>query len=122
MELARGSDTSSLKSSLLLKNLDEIANESLKMMNTYGIDVDSEEGIKIDSDVLKTYLDSEECSNILEQLKQFKEELSKNADSLIIDPLNYVNKVLISYNNPSKPYFSAYKISPYAGMMFNYYL
>lgn len=122
VQLAKGSEDTSLKSSLLLKNLTDIADESLKTMDIYGIDVDDTEGIKIDSDKLKSYLDSEECKNILAKLDQFKEQLSQNADNLIIDPLNYVNKVLISYNNPSKPYFSAYKISPYAGMMFNYYL
>lgn len=122
VELAKGSEETSLKSSLLLKNLTDIADESLKTMEIYGIDVDDTDGIKIDSDKLKSYLDSEECTDILAKLDQFKEQLSKNADNLIIDPLNYVNKVLISYNNPSKPYFSAYKISPYAGMMFNYYL
>lgn len=122
MTLAKGSGDYVSSSSLLEKNLKEIAKTSINSLTEYGFEFDDNNVVALDDDKLKSYLDSDICNDILNTVNLFKDKLAKSADDLIIDPLNFMNKTLISYNNPSKPYFCTYATSLYAGMLFNYYL
>lgn len=122
MVLAKGSGDYVSSSALLEKNLKEIANTSLASLADYGVTFDDSDSITLDDDRLRAYLDTDICKDILNTLNDFKDKLSQNADDLIIDPLNFMNRTLISYTNPTKPTFRTYATSLYAGMLFNYYL
>ena len=40
-------------------------------------------------------------------------------EHISLDPMNYINKTMISYPNPIRPFNNPYQISVYSGMIFN---
>ena len=60
----------------------------------------------------------------LDDLMDFKNDLSRKSREISINPMDYINKKLISYPNPnhSKVFVSPYVTSLYSGMMFNGYV
>lgn len=55
-------------------------------------------------------------------LKNFAESLNRKAGQVSIDPMQYIDKVLVAYKNPTVPKFpTPYITSAYSGMLFNSY-
>ena len=52
-----------------------------------------------------------------EVLNRFKEALGVRANKASIDPMNYVDKVVVAYKNPGKSFGAPYISSMYSGMM-----
>jgi flagellar hook-associated protein 2 len=84
----------------------------------------SKVGIKEDNGLLS--LDRNKLSDALSGdgreetfriLNEFKNQLSKEADRASIDPMRYVNKLIVEYKNPGRTFNAPYASSIYAGMI-----
>ena len=84
----------------------------------------SKVGIKDDNGLLS--LDRNKLSDALSGdgreetfriLNKFKNQLSKEADRASIDPMRYVNKLIVEYKNPGRTFNAPYASSIYAGMI-----
>ena len=59
--------------------------------------------------------DSDSCFSLL---NEFKNDLNRRAAHASIDPMNYVDKLLVAYKNPQGHNFATpYITSIYSGMM-----
>lgn len=58
----------------------------------------------------------------LDNLASFKNGLEKKLNDITINPMKYVNKIMISYPHPSKAFANPYLTSIYSGMMYNGYI
>ena len=58
----------------------------------------------------------------LDNLTSFKNGLQKKLSDITINPMKYVNKIMISYPHPSKAFANPYVTSIYSGMMYNGYI
>ena len=63
----------------------------------------------------------EETPKALSSLKSFSQSVLRKSDNISLNPINYVNKVVVAYKNPSHTLYSPYVTSAYAGLMFNNY-
>ena len=51
----------------------------------------------------------------------FTHSLVRKSDQISLDPMNYVNNIVVAYKNPGKNFATPYITSAYSGMMFNSY-
>lgn len=90
--------------------------ESVGIRSKENGDLDFDESILIQASKEGT------LSEGLHKINEFKNALSSKADEISINPMKYVNKVMISYPNPVKSFANPYITSIYTGMMFNSYV
>ncbi len=73
--------------------------------------------LNIDKALLSQALESENRDESFSVLTSFKSALSAKADSASVNPLKYVNKLIVEYKNPARTFTAPYATSLYSGMM-----
>lgn len=54
-------------------------------------------------------------------LRKFGNHILEKMDSIILNPMEYVNKKICAYKNPGNTFIDPYTTSAYSGMLFNIY-
>ncbi|MBQ8041304.1 MAG: flagellar filament capping protein FliD [Lachnospiraceae bacterium] len=108
-------------SSRLLNEVSGIANYYSDTFSSLGLSLDEDGILSINSDAMKTSLESEDMENLFSDMKNFTSSLLKKSNEVTLDPMKYVDKKVVAYKNPGKTFSSPYTSSIYSGMMFNYY-
>ena len=106
----------------LYKDFSSIAKAYNSLLTSNGLDISDDGSINVDDKKLKDLGDSGSISEIIDNFKSFKHDLQNQAESVVIDPLNYANKVIVAYKNPNVVVNNPYATSAYSGMMFNGYM
>lgn len=91
-------------------------------LNSAGLIVGDDGSISIDKDILADALSPERAQDTFDTLSDFKNSIGEKADNVAINPMNYVNKVVVAYKNPGKNFNTPYISSIYSGMMLDKYL
>ena len=92
-------------------------------LNSIGLMVDPEDGsISIDKDVLSEAVTEERAEQTFETLTQFRDSIGKKADAISINPMYYVNKIIVTYKNPGHNFATPYISSIYSGMILDDYV
>ncbi len=105
----------------LYGDLTAIASNYSEVLDSNGLSVGGDGLIKVNDDVLRRSSDEGELLGTLSQIGRFKNALQVKAKSIMINPMEYINKSVISYKHPSRPSIDPYTTSMYTGMMFNGY-
>ncbi len=82
-----------------------------------GITLDENGYINIEETQLKEMVNSPDADELFESLNRFKNLLYRRSNQISINPLEYVNKVVVAYKNPGKNFSAPYATSIYAGMI-----
>lgn len=77
--------------------------------------------IEIDRALLSDAITSEDSKENFSVLNAFKDALNERASSATINPMQYVNKMVVAYKNPGHNFATPYISSIYAGMMLDRY-
>ena len=117
--LARKSNSSGGR--LLYNDMTYIAGLYKNTLNSNGITINSDGMLEIDQVKLKEASEEGSILDSLSSLRSFKNALQKKAGSIMINPMEYINKTIISYKNPTRPSADPYMTSLYSGMMYNGY-
>ncbi len=107
--------------SKLLSEMGRLSLSQKSSLESIGLMVSDTGSIEIDRDTLAEVVSSDHASDCFETLNNFKEALGTKAANASLDPMNYVNKVLIVYKNPGKNFAAPYITSIYSGMMLDRY-
>ena len=86
-----------------------------------GLSVNEMGLIEIDDEKLKQSSEDGELLDTLSQIGKFKNALQKKAQAITLNPMEYINKAIVSYKNPARPSADPYTTSIYSGMMYNGY-
>ena len=65
--------------------------------------------------------DEENYAETLEGINNFKKSVLGKLNQSLINPMEYIDKVIVNYKNPGKNFPNPYLTSMYSGMMFNSY-
>ena len=85
--------------------------------------ISSEDGtLHIDKDILAQAVTPERATQTFETLSKFRDSIGQKAESVAINPMNYVNKVVVAYKNPGHNFATPYISSIYSGMMLDEYM
>lgn len=78
--------------------------------------------ISIDKKLLSQAVTPERADSTFEMLSRFRDSIGGKADHISINPMNYVNKVVVAYKNPGHNFATPYISSIYSGMMLDSYV
>ena len=101
----------------LLKDMGNVAKTYSTQFAPLGLDVAPNGTIDVDYKQLTESIVSSDSDSSLDVLNKFKDALGRKAEAATIDPMNYVNKILVAYKNPGKNFVNPYETSIYSGMM-----
>ena len=122
IDLSKNQSVASKSTSTLYKDFSSIAKAYHSILSQNGLNISEDGKIDIDSTTLENISKTESMSDILKDFKNFKNDLKGKADSAVLDPMAYANKIIVSYKNPKLTLNSPYSTSVYSGMMFNGYI
>lgn len=108
-------------SSKLLHEVSGIAGYYANTFSSLGLSVGEDGIIAVNSEDMKTSLESEDMENLFAGMKNFTSSLLRKSSEITLDPMKYVDKKVVAYKNPGKSFVNPYTSSIYSGMMFNYY-
>ncbi|MDD6504677.1 MAG: flagellar filament capping protein FliD, partial [Lachnospiraceae bacterium] len=87
-----------------------------------GLMVAEDGSLSIDKEILADAVTDERAEDTFRRLAEFKDAVGTKASSAAIDPMRYVNKVVVEYKNPGKNFSAPYISSIYSGMMLDSYI
>ena len=105
----------------LTREMNKIAGYYQEEMSKLGIAPNADGTLSLDGDKLNEAVALEESPDALSSLKLFSQSVLRKSEQVALNPISYVNKVVVAYKNPSHTLYSPYVTSAYAGMMFNNY-
>lgn len=110
------------ESAKLRRDISSVAKLYRNELEAYGLKLTENDSIQVDRSLLLdavTSADSTECFSVL---NNFKDDLNAKAAEVSINPMNYVDKLLVAYKNPAGHNFATpYITSVYSGMMLDRY-
>jgi len=100
-------------------NITQSYNELLK---NSGLDISDDGKLSINSESIQEATSSGNITNVFFNLGTFKNAIQSKAETIGLDPMNYVNNKIVAYKNPQRSFLSPYNTSAYSGMMFSGYI
>lgn len=87
-----------------------------------GLMVGDDGSIQIDKDILSRAVTPERAENTFATLSGFRDAIGKKAESISVNPMKYVNKIIVAYKNPGHNFATPYISSIYSGLMLDNYV
>lgn len=106
----------------LFAELSSSAKERSDSLAAIGINIESDGTLNIDREILANALTPERTSSTFQTLTEFKDSVGSKANAVSIDPMKYVDKVVVEYKNPGRNFAAPYVSSIYSGMMMDNYI
>ena len=106
----------------LLREYNHIAGKYRNDLEAIGLDLLDNGNIQIDEALLvQATNDEENYTETLDGINNFKNSVLGKLNQSLINPMEYIDKVIVNYKNPGKNFPNPYITSMYSGMMFNSY-
>nr|WP_253295666.1 flagellar filament capping protein FliD [Roseburia sp. MSJ-14] len=109
------------QSALLYHDMSSAAFTLQNDLEAVGLMVESNGEIYVDKALLADAVDTEHPDESFSVLNDFKNLLDKKATTASLDPMKYVDKIIVVYKNPNKTLVTPYITSIYSGMMMDRY-
>lgn len=106
----------------LLNDMASLSRNNQASLEYIGLMVGENGSITIDRDILADAVAPNRADDTFATLKQFRDAIGNKADNASINPMNYVNKVVVAYKNPGHNFATPYITSIYSGMMLDNYV
>jgi len=110
------------RSRQLVREMMGIASVYGVSMGSVGLNMEEDGTLAVDKEVLQqTASQSQDINETFGYLKNFSNMLLRKSSQISLNPMDYVEKVIVAYKNPGHNFISPYVTSAYTGMMFNGY-
>lgn len=106
----------------LLNEISAISRSRRESLGEIGLLVAENGSISLDKELLEDAIQPERSEETFKRLMHFKNAIGAKADAVAINPMNYVNKVVVNYKNPGRTFTAPYFSSVYSGMMLDRYI
>lgn len=110
-------------SAKLYKDIQSASARYKTALSSIGLNSNEDGYLMIDQDLLSKSITGSDSDQNFELLNKFKNTLHDKVNSASLNPLSYVDKLLISYknNNDSKNFVNPYVVSVYSGLLLDRY-
>ena len=105
----------------LVSDMSSVAKDYRNELEAMGLELDADNYLHIDRSLLYDAATAEDAQDNFSILNRFKDTLNSKAAEASIDPMNYVNKIIVAYKNPGHNFATPYITSIYSGMMLDRY-
>lgn len=116
------SDSESGQGKRLLSDMSSVSINRSESLKEIGLIVADNGFITIDRDVLADAVTPERTQDTLARLSEFRDAIGQKADSASVNPMKYVDKVVVEYKNPGHTFAAPYMSSIYSGMMLDSFI
>lgn len=106
----------------LFNEMSTISRSRRESLGDIGLIVAENGTISIDKKLLNEAIQPERADETFSTLSRFKNAIGAKADTVAINPMDYVNKVIVNYKNPGRTFTAPYFSSVYSGMMLDRYV
>lgn len=106
----------------LLTEMSSISKGRRESLGDIGLDVGHNGIITLNKEKLEDAIQPDRAEETFDRLSRFKAAIGDKANTIAIHPMNYVNKVVVSYKHPSRTFAAPYFSSVYSGMMLDRYV
>ena len=106
----------------LFNEMSAISKGRKESLGEIGLIVDDNGHVSLDKEKLDAAIQPDRADVTFARLSKFKNAIGAKADAVAINPMNYVNKVVVNYKNPGKTFTAPYFSSVYSGMMLDRYI
>jgi flagellar hook-associated protein 2 len=90
-------------------------------LDSLGISVSDSGSISLQNSLLEKSTQTEDLNETFAPLNSFTQSILNKINQVSLNPMEYTNKTIVAYKNPSNSLASPYTPSAYSGMMFNSY-
>lgn len=122
IDLSNNTSEGSNDAARLNKEISKTTGQYKNELESIGITMDDDGKLSFDDSLFIQSSNEGTLDDSLSKLSSFKSGIVSKADDISINPMKYVNKIMISYPNPVKTFANPYITSIYSGMMFNGYI
>ena len=109
------------KSNRLFNEMSSVARVFAHDLTSVGLNLNLDGTLEVDGKTLRQTAMSEDAAEAFSPLKRFTNSVLRKSNQVSLNPMNYVNNIIVAYKNPGKNFASPYITSAYSGMMFNSY-
>ena len=109
------------KSDRLFHEMSSVARVYARELTSAGLSLNLNGTLEVDDDALKQAAMSDDAKETFSSIKSFTNSVLRKTNQVSLNPMNYVNNIIVAYKNPGKNFASPYTSSAYSGMMFNSY-
>ena len=113
--------TESRNSNKLIRDMSSVARNYHYELEAIGINIEDDSKLSIDNNLLTDAVTAPDAPQTFAILNDFKDDLNERSTNAFIDPMNYVNKLVVAYKNPGHNFATPYITSIYSGMMLDQY-
>ncbi len=111
------------RTNLLVKDMKTTGMFYTPGLERLGVTQQADGTLAVDEEKLSEVLNDTETPGDLDTLKDFTKSALRKANEVQLNPMDYVEKRVVAYKNPTKPHFAnPYVTSAYSGMLFNGYM
>ena len=107
---------------ILYNEVTKIGSGMSESLKEVGILSDPDGYLFMDRDVMAEAITSDKSEQAFNTLNKFKNAMGREATKASLNPMNYVNKVIVEYKNPEKALAFPYAPSAYAGLLVDQHL
>lgn len=101
----------------LYNEITAIGKNMSESLASVGIESDDNGKLSLDREKLGNAITGESKDDSYRVLNNFKDAISRQSKKASINPMNYVNKIIVEYKNPGKTLAHPYAPSAFAGML-----
>ncbi|MBO6015938.1 MAG: flagellar filament capping protein FliD [Lachnospiraceae bacterium] len=110
------------RSDYLIRDMQRITAGYMAEFTNYGLEKASDGTLLMNRSRFSNAALSGDTQNLMDTIKDFTGSTLRKANNVSLDPMQYVDRKIVAYKNPSGPnYATPYITSAYSGMMFNSY-
>lgn len=100
----------------LFRDVTGIANKHQTQLENAGITIDDKGYLNQTGEV-----DNENIRDLFDEDSSFRKDIKRMTEKMTLNPLNYIDKTVVTYPNTSGTYPNPYHPSKYSGLLFNDY-
>lgn len=109
------------KSNRIVHELGSITRLYANGLTSAGLNLNLDGTLEVDTDAVQQTAMGDDAKKAFSSIMDFTRSLVRKSNQISLDPMNYVNNVIVAYKNPGKNFATPYITSAYSGMMFNSY-
>ena len=109
------------KSNRLIHELGSITRVYAHGLTSAGLNLNLDGTLEIDDEAVQKTAMGSDAKEAFSSVMDFTHSLVRKSSQIALDPMNYVNNIVVAYKNPGKNFATPYITSAYSGMMFNSY-
>lgn len=122
VDLATASGETQIGSRNLSNDISRIVSKHKEQLEAVGITSDENGHLIADETLFATGIKEGQFAALFADTGSFKNDITSVSKRLSLDPIAYINKIMVSYPNTKNKYGISYTQSAYSGMMYNNYV